>query len=59
MTVEIRMSDSKKYREFVGESFAGKPVYAIPGIGPEIGKRMAGPPINMPLVSYEENVKIE
>ena len=52
------MSDSKKYREFVGGSFAGKPVSVIPGIGSEIGKRMATVN-NMPMVSYEELVKIE
>ena len=58
MTAEIGMSDSKKHREFVGGSIAGKPVEAIPGIGTEIGKRMATAN-NMPMVSYEEFVKIE
>ena len=58
MTAEIGMSDSKKHREFVGGSIAGKPVEAIPGIGTEIGKRMRETN-KIAMVSYEEFVKIE
>ena len=52
------MSDSKKHREFVGGSIAGKPVEAIPGIGTEIGKRMRETN-KIATVSYEELVKFE
>ena len=51
------MTSTQKYRNFIGEAAAGKAVEAIPGIGPEIGRRMRE--INhMETVSYEELVKI-
>ena len=50
---------TQKYRNFVGESIAGKAVEAIPGIGDVIGQNMRGMPNYMATVSYEELVKIE
>ena len=59
VTAEFRMTSTQKYRDFVGESIAGKAVEAIPGIGNVIGQNMRGMPNSMSTVSYGELMKME